>query len=369
MGPIAAIPFLLYDDGEVKRFGGIREMPSAENKVSYRLDTSAMTNWIIALVVLSAGICWYFTQNWMACLGVSLTGVVLLYLSWQEIFRKAQKGFFIELQLFLVRSRILPDDYKIIRNPPLPTLEQKKQELMDLASAQFQKSEKKLTETRHVLDKFVGTKASQFATEKGRQAVWEGELTRAIVLFSDVRGFTTMTEKLKPQETVRYLNRMFTEFEEVIAFSGGEINKFIGDAVLAYFPFPPDAADAAVKKVLLAGLRMQDAFHQIQVNFRENYSETIHTGLGIGMASGGVIIGNLGSARRMEFTLIGDTVNFASRLCAIAEDGQILVNQDLALAAGDMFRMEALEPIRIKGKSGTHRPYSVMGEKLQPGLA
>src|SRR5580692_7554917 len=210
-------------------------MPSPENKISYRLDTSAMFPWIAALVFLSGGICWYFTQNWMACLGVCLAGVVLLYLSWQDIFRKAQKGLFIELQLFLVRCRILPEDYKIIRNPSLGTLEQKKQELMDLASGQFQQSEKKLTETRHVLDKFVGTKASQFATEKGRKAVWEGELTRAIVLFSDVRGFTSMTERLKPQETVRYLNRMFTEFEEVIAFSGGEINKFIGDAVLAYF--------------------------------------------------------------------------------------------------------------------------------------
>ncbi len=178
-----------------------------------------------------------------------------------------------------------------------------------------------------------------------------------------------MSEKLKPQETLRYLNRMFTEFEEVIAFSGGEINKFIGDALLAYFPFPQESANGAIKKALLAALRMQDSFHQIQVNFQENYSETIHTGLGIGMTGGDVIIGNLGSARRMEFTLIGDNVNFASRLCSIAEDGQILINQDLALIAGDMFRMEALEPIRIKGKSGTHRPYSVMGEKLQQGLA
>jgi adenylate cyclase len=87
------------------------------------------------------------------------------------------------------------------------------------------------------------------------------------------------------------------------------------------------------------------------------------------MAGGDVVIGNLGSARRMEFTLIGDTVNLSSRLCSIAADGQILISQDLALTAASMFRMEALDPVRIKGKSGTHRPYSVMGEKLQPGLA
>lgn len=344
-------------------------MAVPENKTIFRLEASAILLWCFFLIAASSGICWYFTQNWMACLGASLAGVFILILSWINFFRKAQKGLFIELQLFLMRCRLLPEGYKIVRNPNLGELERKKEELMNLASEQFQQKEKKLTETRHVLDKFVGTKGSQFATQKGKQAVWEGELTRAIVLFSDVRGFTSMTEKLKPQETVRYLNRMFTEFEEIIAFSGGEINKYIGDAIMAFFPLPVEGPEGSVKKAVLAALRMQDSFHQIQGTFRENYSESVTTGLGVGMACGEVIIGNLGSARRMEFTLIGDTVNFASRLCSVAEDGQILINQDLALIAGDMFRMEALEPVRIKGKTGTHRPYSVMGEKLQPGLA
>jgi class 3 adenylate cyclase len=344
-------------------------MTGPENKTLFRLEASSVIFWCLLLTALSGGVCWYFTKNPMACLGVILPGLFILILSWIDFFRKAQKGLFVELQLFLVRCRLLPEDYKIVRNILLGDLEKKKQELMNLATEQFQQKDRKLTEARHVLDKFVGTKGSQFATQKGRQAVWEGELIRAIVLFSDVRGFTTMTEKLKPQETVRYLNRMFTEFEEIIAFSGGEINKFIGDAIMAFFPFPLEGPEAAVKKAIVGALRMQDSFHQIQATFRENYSENVQTGLGVGMASGEVVIGNLGSARRMEFTLIGDTVNFASRLCSIAEDGQILINQDLALTAADMFRMEALEPVRIKGKSGTHRPYSVMGEKLQPGLA
>ncbi len=344
-------------------------MSAPGNKSTFRLNASSIILWCFFLILASSGICWYFTKDWRACLGVSLAGVFLLILSWVDFFRRAQKGLFVELQLFLIRCRILPEDYKIVRNPILMTLEKQKQELMDLASGRFQQSEKKLTETRHVLDKFVGTKGSQFATQKGIQAVWEGELTRAIVLFSDVRGFTSMSEKLRPQETVRYLNRMFTEFEEMIAFSGGEINKFMGDAIMAFFPLPAESPESFTKKALMAALRMQDAFHHIQTTFQNDYSESIHTGLGIGMASGDVVIGNIGSARRMEFTLIGDTVNMASRLCSIAEDGQILINQDLALVAGDQFRMEALEPVRIKGKSGTHRPYSVTGERLQQGLA
>lgn len=345
-------------------------MPSPpETKINYRLDPSVLAVWGIAQILTTGGICWYFTQNWKISGLVASAGLILFYLSWMVLWSKVRQGFFIELQMFLLRCRILPEDYKIIRHASLLTIEKKKQELMDSASDQFRQNEKKLSETRHVLDKFVGTKASQFATQKGRQAVWEGELIRAIVLFSDVRGFTNLTEKLKPQETVRYLNRMFTELEEVIAFSGGEINKYIGDALMAFFPFPQESQESSVKKAILASLRMQDIFHHVQATFKDNYSESIQTGLGVGMAGGDVIIGNLGSARRMEFTLIGDTVNFASRLCSLAEDGQILINQDLALAAGDMFRMEALDPVRIKGKSGTHRPYSVMGEKLQQGLA
>ena len=343
--------------------------PLDSNRGNYRFENSTMVIWMVSSCLVGAGVCWYFSDNWVASIASGLLPPVFLMLSWRDLWGKAHLGLYIELQNFLVRCRILPEDYKVIRHLSQSQLEKKKQELLELAQDQFQQSQKKLAETRYVLDKFVGTKASHFATQKGRQAVWEGELARAIILFSDVRGFTNMTEKLKTQETVRYLNRMFTEFEEIITFSGGEINKYIGDAILAFFPFPVDSQEQSVKKSLLAALRMQDSFHQIQNTFEKNYSEPIHTGLGVGMASGEVIMGNLGSARRMEFTLIGDTVNIASRLCSIAADGQILVNQDLALVAGDLFRMESLEPVHIKGKSGSHRPYSVLGEKLQPGLA
>lgn len=344
-------------------------MPAPESKTAFKLRANQVNLWYLALFLGTGGVCWYFTQDLKASLSVGLAGTVIFFVAWRFIWWTIQLGFFVELQFFLIRCKILPEDYKVVRKASPLTLDRSKQELMDLASGQFRESQKKLTETRHVLDKFVGTKGSAFATQKGIQAVWEGELTRAIVLFSDVRGFTSMTEKLRPQETIRYLNRMFTEFEEIIAFSGGEINKFMGDAIMAFFPLPAESQESFAKKALLAALRMQDSFHQIQGNFKENYSESVHTGLGVGMAGGDVVIGNLGSARRMEFTLIGDTVNMASRLCSIAEDGQILINQDLALVVGEQFRMEALEPVRIKGKSGTHRPYCVMGERLQQGLA
>jgi class 3 adenylate cyclase len=344
-------------------------MSGNQTEKSSSSPSSLSPLWAFIALALPGTAAWYWTGDWRVALGCGLTGVFLLYQAGRELSRKIQAALFVELELFLIRCRLLPDDTRVLRNLPLSEMGRKRREWMDQAHLQIQRQEKQLVETRHVLDKFVGTKASQFATQKGRQAVWEGELTKAIVLFSDVRGFTAMAERLRPQETVRYLNRMFTEFEEVIAFSGGEINKYIGDALLAFFPFPEETAGSAVKKAVLAALRMQDSFHQIRSVFEQNYSEPVHTGLGVGMAAGSVIIGNIGSARRMEFTLIGDTVNFASRLCSIAEDGQTLINQDLALIGEGMFRMEALNPVHIKGKSGTHRPYAVLGEKIQPGLA
>ena len=338
-------------------------------KSFFRFRWTRRSAWAVMAALLTGCICQFFTDNLLASFSVGVAAAFLLFLSWRIFYWQAQSLCLMDLQSFLLRCRLLPPDFTIIRRVDPKTIEAQKQEMLDLGYQTFSENEKKLHEARHTLDKFVGTRASKFATELGTKSVWEGELTHAIILFSDVRGFTAMVEKLKPQETVRFLNRMFSEFEEKIALSGGEINKYMGDAILAFFPFPAENQEPAVKKALQTALRMQDDFHRIADTFKEHYSEFFNTGLGIGMVGGDVIMGNLGSTRRMEFTLIGDTVNFASRLCSIAEDGQILIDRDLALIAGDSFRMQELGPVRIKGKSGLHTPYCLLGEKLHPGLA
>ncbi len=325
--------------------------------------------WVLGTGIITGAVSWYFTQSPLAALACGVASAALLLLAARAFWWRAQDALLLELQSFLLRCRVLPEDYKIVRKLSPKAIAVKKKEILDLAYANFSGTEKKLVESRHILDKFVGTRASQFATSKGNKAVWEGELTSAIVLVSDVRGFTAMTEKLKTQETVRYLNRMFTELEEIITFSGGEINKFMGDSILAFYPYPPGKEAESVQKALQSALQMQDGFHQILATFKGNYSEEVETGLGIGLAAGNVIMGNLGSARRMEFTVIGDTVNFAARLCGLAKDGQILITQDMAHAAGDNFRLDELPPVMIKGKAGMHSPYVVLGRRIQPGLA
>ena len=342
---------------------------NSNNKSLNKMEGAIPLGWGIASFAATGGACWYFTQKQDISIQVGGCAAVLILLSCFHFWWMERRRFAFELQTFLLRCRALPEDFKPIRWSALLNPGGARKRLMDAGAAFIQENFKKQVETRHLLDKFVGTRGSQFATQTGIKAVWEGELTQAIVLFSDVRGFTNMTQKLLPQETVRFLNRMFTDLEEIITFSGGEINKYMGDAILAFFPVGKDNPEPSAKKALQAALRMQDAFHQQQGTFGEHYSAAAATGLGVGMALGQVIIGNLGSARRMEFTLIGDTVNLASRLCSVADDGQILINEDLASCILPSFRMEQLSPIKLKGISQAHAPYSVMGEKIQQGLA
>ena len=116
--------------------------------------------------------------------------------------------------------------------------------------------------------------------------------------------------------------------------------------------------------VLRTALRMQDRFELLNKTYKVGYSKPVDIGLGVGITAGTAIVGNLGSANRMEFTLIGDTVNLASRLCGIAKHGQVLVNEEMADVSHDYFDLTALPAVQIKGKAGLITPYAVNGERL-----
>jgi len=237
---------------------------------------------------------------------------------------------------------------------------------------EYQKVSKKMHETTGALEKFVGAGAAERSIRAAAKPAMGGESRRVFCLFADVRGFTHMTERLKPEETVDILNRIFTELDAVIVQYGGEINKYIGDAVFAYFRCPYDNEEVAARNVLRAALRMQEAFDALNVRIRNtSYSAPVDIGLGIGLTAGTAILGSMGSANRMEYTLIGDVVNLASRLCAIAKPMEVLVNEEMAEMVQEYFDMTALPPVELKGKTGLQVPYVIVGERmmLTKGLA
>ncbi len=295
-------------------------------------------------------------------IGVGTAFILILwwvFLSWW-----IKSEWLLDLQGYLLENKILPFNFvKFSRCLPW-TAGVQKEKLMRSVAGEYYNLREKASRTQQTLEKYVGSNISSKAEEKANRSELGGELKRVYVLFSDLRGFTHMTEQLKPEETVDILNKMFTAMAEVITQNGGDINKFIGDAIFAYFRRPYGNEGEAAKPVLRAALRMQDRFDFLNKGFKAAYGEQLDIGLGIGVAAGTAIMGNLGSANRMEFTLIGDTINLASRLCGIAKAGQILVNEEMAEVSQDYFEMTALPAVQIKGKSGLHTPYQVSGERL-----
>ncbi|HEY5039721.1 MAG TPA: adenylate/guanylate cyclase domain-containing protein [bacterium] len=295
-------------------------------------------------------------------------GTAFLLLFWWWLLSWRQKNrWLLDLQDLFIKNQVIPYNFnRITRSAPW-SVSDNLQKLLKSAANEYRSLHEKVKDSNQTLEKYVGTSVSAKAAKMANNSELGGELKRVYVLFSDLRGFTSMTEKIKPEETVEILNKMFAGMEEVITQNGGDINKYIGDAIMAYFRRPYGNEGEAAKMVLRTAMRMQDRFELLNQSFKVAYSQPLNIGLGIGITAGEAIMGNLGSVNRMEFTLIGDTVNMASRLCGVAKHGQVLVNEEMAQAAKDFFDLSSLPPMQIKGKSEMQTPYAVNGERLSMG--
>jgi class 3 adenylate cyclase len=199
----------------------------------------------------------------------------------------------------------------------------------------------------------------------GSQAI-RPERKSVAVLFSDIRGFTAMSEALLPEQVVDVLNDYFAFATTAITAHGGQVNKFIGDAVMAVFQVPAYSEASAPKNAILAALQMQEEFQRHIPAWKTRIPQRFECDLGVGVHYGEVILGTLGSAERREYTAIGDTVNYASRLCSLATGGQVRVSEDCFERVQDSFDGQAQEAVSVKGKAGTHVTY-VVSRKRQYG--
>ena len=179
------------------------------------------------------------------------------------------------------------------------------------------------------------------------QALLPASSRVASVFFADIRGFTSMSEKLPAEDVVRVLNRYFERAVDVIAAHEGYLNKFIGDAVVVVFNGPIDQPDHAARAVRCANALLE---RLEEMNQRGAFPEVGRLEVGIGVATGPMVAGNIGGSRQMEYTVIGDTVNLASRLCGQAPAGEVWVNQACKDGLSEGAFHEALEPISVKGK-------------------
>jgi len=197
--------------------------------------------------------------------------------------------------------------------------------------------------TKLILERFVSKGAALVAKGAAGSAALEqmaGERRRAVILFSDIRSFTAYAETVPPERVVDLLNRFLQAQSDVVEKYGGDVDKFVGDEVMAVF-----VAEQAAERAVLAAIEMIEAVDGVR-----QPGEDLQ--IGVGVSSGDVIFGPIGAQRRMDFTVVGDVVNTGARLCAAAAGREVIVAASVRVACADSTVLDftSLAPLSLKGK-------------------
>ena len=197
--------------------------------------------------------------------------------------------------------------------------------------------------------KYVAPQVVEEISKKGDFQIKVGGENRDIaVLFVDIRGFTTMSEALEPEQVVEILNEYLTLTTKAIFDNSGTLDKFVGDATMAVFNSPFDLPDYEFKAVS-AAMDIVKGGEKLEKELQEKYGRSV--GFGVGVNVGPAVVGNVGCEFRMDFTAIGDTVNTAARLEANAKKGQVLISDVLYERLKDRIEVKEIGEIPLKGKS------------------
>lgn len=196
------------------------------------------------------------------------------------------------------------------------------------------------------MQKFISKLTVQMIREQGgsRLRLAEGERHHVAILFSDIRNFTGIAELLEPEQIVRLINVYFNLQTEAIESNGGIVDKFMGDQIMAIFPTKRMLVNA-----ISAAVAIQRGIRELNQARARAGEATL--GVGIGINHGPAVLGNMGSKDRMDYTVIGDVVNIAARLCSIAKAGQIIAALGDGQPLNGKYPTSKLQPIIVKGRT------------------
>ena len=186
----------------------------------------------------------------------------------------------------------------------------------------------------------------------------DSETRQVTILLSDLRGFTAMAEEFSAMDVVAALNRYLSRMTEIILHHGGSIDKFMGDAIMVLFG-APQALPNAIEAALACAIEMQLAMDAINAENQRHHMVALY--MGIGINTGAVVVGHLGSRLHSEYTAIGDPVNLASRVEAHSLRGQILLSESTYQQARDYIDIGDINEIQVKGKKGSFRMVELLG--------
>ena len=210
---------------------------------------------------------------------------------------------------------------------------------------------------RDRLSRYVGENLVEKLMNSKDGVFFENERQEVTVFFADIRSFTSLAERMDAEHVVAMLNEFFTVMVDIIFAHNGVLDKFAGDQIMAVFGILKSEENAAIAAVATA-VEMQRATEELMERWQAEGRETFQ--IGIGINSGTAIIGNVGSVKRMDFTVIGDCVNVASRFEKESEGGEIVVGELTYRHSSDRFLFESRGSIAIRNKSLPVDCYSVL---------
>ena len=196
--------------------------------------------------------------------------------------------------------------------------------------------------------KYVSENIVDELLKKDQSIELGGGKNKVCILFCDIRGFTSMSEKMNPEDVVSLLNNYFQEMIEVVFKNNGTLDKIIGDELMVLYGVPIESENDPQKAVDTAKEMFIKLEEFNKVNSSKGYPEIK---VGIGINYGEVISGNIGSDRQMNYTVIGDNVNLAARLCSHAKPNQIVISKSVFEKLEDQIGFKNMKPIEVKGKS------------------
>jgi class 3 adenylate cyclase len=217
-----------------------------------------------------------------------------------------------------------------------------------------------LNEKYHAVLTQVADKGIARALMRG-EVTLGGELRKVSVLFCDIRGFTNMTEGMPPQDVVQLLNEHMTAMTELVHQHHGVVDKFVGDLIMAIFGAP-------ISRIDDVGNAARCALAMLAARGRLNRTSRFQFEVGIGVATGVSLVGCMGSIHRLDYTVLGERVNLASRLCGAAAPHEILLDETTVVELGGLAQTESLGELPLKGFAETPRAWRLLAAKAEPLL-
>jgi adenylate cyclase len=242
----------------------------------------------------------------------------------------------------------------------LYNLQQKNKELLQDLQVKVAEQEKIL----NVFQKFVpGEIVERVLKLQEDASLLEGEYRNVAVLFCDIRNFTALSEQISPKEVVRLLNGYYSMLSKVIKNHHGCVNQYVGDEIFAVFGAPAFYPDNE-KNAVLCAMEMIEKLQELNVMYKNRIGREIEVGIGIN--SGEVVAGNLGSEDKIEYSITGDTVNTGKRIECLTKDNPntILISESTFEKVKELVVTEQWAPVEVRGKSNKITVFEIKGKKI-----